>query len=86
MYEIRLTTQSKRSYSHLDPIIRQRINKVFTFLEEGNFQHKNITPLRGQLAGFLRYRVGDWRIVFRVDNEKRIVIIESITTRGGAYR
>jgi mRNA interferase RelE/StbE len=33
-----------------------------------------VTPLRGDLAGHYRLRVGDWRIVFRVQGEDVIVV------------
>jgi len=31
-------------------------------------------PLRGDLAGHYRLRVGDWRIVFRVEGDDVIVV------------
>jgi len=31
-------------------------------------------PLRGELAGHYRLRVGDWRIVFRVEGDDVIVV------------
>ncbi len=86
MYEIRLTTQAKRVYAHLGDEEILRINKVFLSLEKGIFQHNNIKMLKGTLSGYLRYRMGAWRIVFRIDRVNQIVVIESLTTRGGAYR
>ncbi len=86
MYEIRLTTQAKRAYLHLDSKTRNRVDHVLEKLESGEFQHNNIKSLKGALSHCLRYRLDDWRIVFAINHEKKIVIIESITTRGGSYR
>jgi len=40
-------------------------------------------PLRGEFAGHYRLRVGDWRIVFRVQGSD--VIIVSIANRKDIY-
>lgn len=33
-----------------------------------------VKPLRGELAGHFRLRVGDWRIVFRVEGQDVVVV------------
>lgn len=81
MFEVRLTPQAERAYTHLDLVTRARMDRVFTQFERGHFQQRNVRALRGQYAGSLRYRLGGWRVVFRVD-----YAIEAITRRGGAYR
>jgi mRNA interferase RelE/StbE len=86
MFEVKLTPQAERAYRHLNASVQERIDRVFETFEAGNFRHRNIRALRGSYAGSLRYRLGKWRIVFRVDYERNVVWIEAITTRGGAYR
>lgn len=42
-----------------------------------------------KLAGhenLFRIRVGDWRIIYAIEDDKLIVLILEISTRGGAYR
>ena len=42
-----------------------------------------------QLRGFRderRLRVGDWRVRFKIDRERRILIILAIKPRGDAYK
>jgi mRNA interferase RelE/StbE len=85
-FEVKLTPQSERVYKRLDGATRERVDRVFEQFEQGNFQHRNIRALTGPYAGSLRYRLGGWRIVFRVDHANMTVWIEAITTRGGAYR
>ena len=86
MFVVRLTPQAERAYTHLDLVTRARVDHVFTQFEQGNFQHRNIRALHGQYAGSLRYRLGGWRVVFRVDYADQVVWVEAITRRGGAYR
>ncbi len=85
-FEVKLTPQAEHAYMNLDSTTRTRVDRVFERFESGNFRHRNIRALQGRYADSLRYRLGKWRIVFRVDYANREVWIESITTRGGAYR
>ena len=42
-----------------------------------------------KLVGYenlFRVRVGDWRIIYAIQDNKLIVLVLEISTRGGAYR
>ena len=67
MHKVKLTLQAEQAYLKADSKLQSRMERVFEMLEQGRFQHKNIKALQGPLRGSLRYRLGDWRIVFRVD-------------------
>ena len=44
-------------------------------------------PLRSGLAGFRSARLGtQWRVVYRIDESKRAVIVHDIQHRSPAYR
>jgi mRNA interferase RelE/StbE len=43
-------------------------------------------PLKGIFKGLHRHRVGDYRIVFAVDHEKRRLLILHVKHRKDAYR
>ena len=44
-------------------------------------------PLRGELAGFHSARLGtEWRVLYRIDESKRTVIVEDVQHRSTAYR
>jgi mRNA interferase RelE/StbE len=47
--------------------------------------HPNIKPLKGDLAGYYRYRVGDYRVVYDIDDETMQVVIVIIRHRGEVY-
>lgn len=86
MAEVRLSRQAERAYRRLSAEVRSRVDGVLARLERGELEHPNVRALRGPLAGSFRWRVGDWRLVFRVDPDQGVVWVEAITTRGGAYR
>ena len=42
-----------------------------------------------KMAGFenlYRVRVGDWRIVYTIDDDRLLILIIEVEARGGAYR
>jgi mRNA interferase RelE/StbE len=45
----------------------------------------DIKPMQ-KLNGFLRLRVGTFRIIFKMDYQEKIVYIETIENRGDAYK
>jgi mRNA interferase RelE/StbE len=52
------------------------------------FHHPNptvIRALKGKYKGLWRYRIGDIRIIYEVDKEKRTIRIVAIDNRGSVY-
>jgi mRNA interferase RelE/StbE len=41
--------------------------------------------LRGELDGLLRWRTGDYRIVYKIDEEKRLVVLLDVGPRRAIY-
>ncbi len=45
------------------------------------------TPLRDALSGFHSARLGtQWRVLYRIDESKHVVIVQDIQRRSAAYR
>lgn len=44
------------------------------------------SKLKGRLSGLYRRRVGNYRVIIRIDNKERIVLVLSISDRGKAYK
>lgn len=86
IWEIVLTKPAKRVYDRASKDIKQRLESCFEDLEKNPIYGNNIKPLTGQLKGLIRYRVGDWRLIYRLFKEKKIVEIVAILPRGKAYK
>jgi mRNA-degrading endonuclease RelE of RelBE toxin-antitoxin system len=41
--------------------------------------------LRGELGGLLRWRTGHYRIVYKIDEEKRLVVLTDVGPRKSVY-
>jgi len=85
MYEIVLHNRVVKFYNQLDDENAARINRAIEALLENPASGKNIKMLRGELNGKFHLRAGKYRIVYRIENDQNIVIIEDIGVRGRIY-
>ncbi|MCX5805645.1 MAG: type II toxin-antitoxin system RelE/ParE family toxin [Proteobacteria bacterium] len=86
-WTVKLSSKAQRYYEHLDKSLRDRIKAGLLELSEKNHpvEHSQVKPLTGQLRGFYRLRVGDYRIIFSILPEQHIIAVVSIVPRGEAY-
>ncbi|CAD6490178.1 MAG: ParE toxin of type II toxin-antitoxin system, parDE [Candidatus Argoarchaeum ethanivorans] len=85
MYRVLLHRNAAKVYEKLDEKTVARINKNIDSLKGNPFYGKDIKRLRGELQGRYRLRVGGYRIIYRVDEGEKAVIIEDIGLRGNVY-
>ena len=83
MKEIAYSRAAVRTLARLPRNLADRIrNRIRAYADDPASQAGNVRRLRGP-GGFLRLRVGDWRIVMRDADALEIL---HIATRGHAYR
>lgn len=77
----------KKLYS-LEKHTAERIAKKIEYYSNTNDPLSEAKSLSGNMKGFYRYRVGDFRIIFSVDSEGtiRILTILDIAHRKDVYR
>lgn len=85
MYRVQLTKKAAKFYKSADSSLAKRLAKAFEVLEQSPRQHPNIKALKGELAGRYRYRVGDYRIIYRIKDEAEVVVVLLIKHRRDAY-
>ena len=83
-YKIVLSRQARRYYSGVDTDTVKRLNDVFEVLES-NPRPMMSKPLKGELQGFHRVRVGHLRIIYQLDESSQEVRIVKIGPRGDIY-
>lgn len=86
MYSLQLTRDAQSFYEHADVTLVRRLNRCFEQLKQDPYDHPNIKRLKGTFSGCYRYRVGDWRVVYEVLEDRCIVIILVISHRSKVYR
>ena len=86
MYEVRYQKLAARRLFRMPRNIACRIrDKVETMSENPYKQIPNATQLRGRKNSF-RLRVGDWRVVYVIDDENKVLLVAKIEKRGQVYR
>ncbi|MBS3099985.1 type II toxin-antitoxin system RelE/ParE family toxin [Candidatus Pacearchaeota archaeon] len=82
MYKIILEKQPENFLRKLDKIEQERIAKKLNFLEDNPYLGK---PLIGKLSGLWSLRIGDYRAIYRLNNEELIILILKIGHRKNIY-
>jgi len=85
MYQVILHHRAASFYDRLSEKQKNRLDKAIDRLEDNPLYDKDIKKLRGQLKGKHRLKVGSFRIVYWVNKERNLVIVESIGPRGNIY-
>lgn len=86
MYGVRLTRDAQRAFEAADASLQRKLDRCFAILASDPRRHPNIRKLKGPLSAYHRYRVGDHRVVYRIDDAPRIVWVAAIELRRDAYR
>lgn len=81
-YRIELRPHAARSLRKLDPQVQQRFRGAITLLAE-NPHPPNSRPLRGRPA--FRLRVGDYRIIYTVEDDVLLVVVVRLGHRRHVY-
>ena len=86
MYEIELSKKAARYYTEIDDKTARMINRCFGIISKNPYYHPNIKKLHGEFKGSYRYRLGDLRIIYSIDETQKTLFVELIAQRGQAYR
>ncbi len=88
MYDFKIaqTKEFEKKIKKLDSKIYTKIkNIVYPQLKKNPFYGTNIKKLKGEYEGVYRYRIGNYRLFYIIDNDNVIVIVTTISHRQNAY-
>ena len=86
MFEVILSPEAKTFFARADRPLARKLARSFAQLERDPRRHNNIKRLTGALAGRWRYRVGDYRVLCQILDNKLIVLVVAVGHRGKVYR
>ena len=85
MYRIVFTKQANRTLRKMSRnttrLIREKLDQL---AQDPYARNPNLTKLQGR-PGY-RLRVGDWRIIYELEDDRLVILVLKIAPRGGAYR
>lgn len=84
-YKIDFENQAKKEFSKLDQQAKKQIQKYIDKLAERDDPRSLGDPLESNLVSFWRYRVGDYRLVAEILDDRLIVLFVVVAHRKNVY-
>ncbi len=90
MWKIKLTNKAKKQIDSCEKDLQNNINtaiaNMISYFEKGTGTKPDIKKLKGKYKGYLRLRVGNYRVIFTINYIKPEVFILHIISRDKAYK
>jgi mRNA interferase RelE/StbE len=77
--------QKKIKRKDYNNLYKKRRQYVYPILKKNPFYGPNIKRLKENYSEYLRYRIGNYRLFYKVDNKRIILFIIDIVHRKDAY-
>jgi mRNA interferase RelE/StbE len=85
MYNIRILEEASRELARLDKPVGRRIVERINWLSE-KLNDIRPEPLRGDLIGLYKFRIGDYRVIYEIVHDEKTIVIHAIGHRREIYR
>ena len=85
MYNIRILDEASRELARLDKPVGRRIVERINWLSE-KLNDIRPEPLRGDLIGLYKFRIGDYRVIYEIIHDEKTIVIHAIGHRREIYR
>jgi mRNA interferase RelE/StbE len=86
-WKVKLTDDAKRDLRKLDKSIQKRVAAFLTDrLQDTEDPRATGKALQGSLSGLWRYRVGDYRLICRIEDDELLILVIEIGHRKAIYQ
>ena len=66
-------------------LYKKIVDYVYPILKRNPYYGPNIKKLKGDLSKYYRYRIGNYRLFYEIDQDKIMIFIVDIADRKNAY-
>ena len=86
-WSIKVSSIAEKYFKKLDKKRRRKIKEKLLALsrQQDPLENTQVKALTGELKGFYRLRIGDYRIIFALLEEEKVIAVVNIFPRGNAY-
>ncbi len=84
-WRVEFSKTGERDLGALDRSERRGIVERLEWFAE-NFEQVTPLPLHAEWRGFFKLRVGDWRVIYRFDQQKYLIMVHVIDHRSKIYK
>ena len=85
-YTIDFEPKAETEYKKLTVGTREQVRKFIDRLAQRENPRSIGKPLTGNLAGLWRYRVGDYRLIARIEDNRLLIVMVRIEHRSKVYK
>jgi mRNA interferase RelE/StbE len=86
MHRILFHRNAVKFYRKADATLKERISDAIAVIAQNPHLDGHIKKLKGDLKHMHRFRMGDLRILYEIDDARETVWINTIEWRGSAYK
>jgi len=87
MLKIEYLPGAKKDLEKIDKLWQRRIKNSLQILSENPALLKNkIKKLKGKYKDYFRLRVGNYRVIFRIEKKKLVILVVRIAHRKEIYK
>lgn len=84
-YTVVISIDAQEFFESASAALQKKLDRCFERLKVDPRNYSNIKLLKGELLGYYRYRVGDYRVIYEIDDDLKRVTIIFIAHRSKAY-
>lgn len=86
-WTVEITRQAEKELRKLGAVSQSRVRNYLQTFVEGSDNPRGVgKPLGGMLSDYWAYRVGDIRILCRIEDHKLVVVVVTVGNRREIYR
>ena len=85
MYRLRIIQTATHELERLDKPVARRIAERINWLA-ANLDDIRPEPYKGDLAGLYKFRIGDYRVIYEILHDEKIIVIHQVEHRSEIYR
>jgi mRNA interferase RelE/StbE len=84
MYQVEFRPRAAQDLENLDQVVADRVLKKLHWLAQ-NLDSVKPEPLAGPFSGLFKLRVGDYRIIYQANREKKVLTVRLVGHRRDIY-
>jgi mRNA interferase RelE/StbE len=82
---VSFSSKAQKDFKRLDKAIKNRIDKFLIELETLENPKSKGKALIGNLSNLWRYRIGDYRLICEIQDDRLIILVLTIGHRSNVY-
>ena len=84
-WSVELTPRAEKALKRLDHSVKKRVVDKLQEIQGSDDPRDFLKPMRGPLTGMFRLRVGDYRVIIDIQDERCVILALDVGHRSTVY-